>query len=353
MLSITQALSSTNHYQQAFEEGLTAILQEKTAGTFILACANIFQHPELMEKNKNILGQVYTCIDEYYRTCKTNNKQPEGSPDDISVMNKIIKIGFENLEQLQTRKIETDAGTFLLSFNQLRSFRPARMSKEKDINLNTAFNNADFHFDKAFLKKEMFAEGEYRGRDISLLYNKFPFVKYHALLVIDKAQHQSQYLSKEYLDYVNQLQLQSQEQIPELVIAYNSLGAGASVNHLHFQVFLETQPLALFSPQLAHNGGTITYPASCCVFTQTGECWSYIQKLHANNVPYNLLFRNKSIYCLARKPSNKSFPEIDISTYGWSELAGAFNMSNKDVFIHISADRLMSTISAVSKNIMP
>ena len=46
MLPIDKVLSSTNSYKHAFEEGLTKILQNQTAGVFILACANIFQHPE-------------------------------------------------------------------------------------------------------------------------------------------------------------------------------------------------------------------------------------------------------------------------------------------------------------------
>ena len=350
MLSITQVLSSTDRYKQAFAEGLTDILQARTAGTFILACANIFQHPELLEKNKNHLREVYAGIEEYYLTCSSNNQQPDDSADDISVMNKIITIGFDKLEQLQNRHIETDVMTFQVSFNQLRSFRPARMSTVKDICLNTGFKQDGFHFNKAFLKKEMFAEGEYLGRQVSLLYNKFPFVKYHALLVVDKAHHINQYLSQEHLAYIVQLQTNAQEQTPELVITYNSLGAGASVNHLHFQVFLETDPLSLFSPRLVHNGGRAPYPASCNVFTDTENCWRYIQTLHTANVPYNLLFKNKKIYCLPRKMVHKEFSEIEVSTFGWSEMAGAFTINNKDVFKQVTADKLIDTIKAVTED---
>ena len=52
MLNINKVLSSTDSYKQAFEKGLTGILENRTAGTFILACANIFQHPELFKKIK-------------------------------------------------------------------------------------------------------------------------------------------------------------------------------------------------------------------------------------------------------------------------------------------------------------
>ena len=75
-------------------------------------------------------------------------------------MSQIIAIGFESLDPLQTRQLKTDTVTFQLSFNQLRSFRPARMSSVQTICLNTVFDPDGFHFDKAYLKKEIFAEGD-------------------------------------------------------------------------------------------------------------------------------------------------------------------------------------------------
>lgn len=351
MLSIEQVLSSTENYQQAFSNGLTDILQSRTAGTFILACANIFQYPELLEENKNLLVEVYAYIKDYYQTCHINQQQPNDSRDDISVINKIISIGLDKLEPLQSRELEINGIRLQLNFNQLRSFRPTRMSTVKDIRLNTEFNHEGFHFDKAFLQKEMFAEGIYQGRQISLLYNKFPFVKYHALLVVDKARHNSQYLSKEYLNHVIQLQASIQEKIPEFVTTYNSLGAGASVNHLHFQIFLETQALAIFSSNLSHNGGSQAYPALCYVFTDIEEGWHQIQKLNKNNMPYNLLFKDKKIFCLPRKRGEKHFPGIDISTYGWSEMAGAFTFNCKDIFSQITANKLIDTIKSITEHI--
>lgn len=348
MLGIDTILSSTHSYKQAFAEGLTRIQHNQTAGTFILACANIFQHPELVEKNKTLLSKSYTYIKDYYQECNSNTCQPNDAADDISVMNQIIDINFENLEPLQTKKLETNTATFQLSFNQLRSFRPKRMSSVENTNLDTEFNKDGFHFDKEFLKKEMFAEGEYNGRKLSLLYNKFPFMEYHALLVIDKNLHHNQFLTKEYLDYIFQLQSSIEENIPDLVITYNSIGAGASVNHLHFQVFIETKPLAIFSPAFIHNGGLEAYPAFCCVFRKFEECWYYLQQLHTDNTPYNLLIKNGKIFCLPRKSPLKEFSDFNVSSYGWSEMAGTFTLNNKDVFKHVSINKLLETINSVS-----
>jgi ATP adenylyltransferase/5',5'''-P-1,P-4-tetraphosphate phosphorylase II len=348
MPDIKHVLSSPGLYKQAFEDGLTRILQHKTAGTFILACANIFQHPKFLENNKAHLHEVYTYIKEYYQACQREGKQPEDTVDDITAMNNIIEIGLENLDAVQTREIKTSAATFLLNYNQLRSFRPARMSKMENVQLDTAFNAQGFHFNKPFLEKETFAQGNMQDRQLCLLYNKFPFVKYHALLVLDKEQHNNQLLTEEYLVYMAELQSTTQQQLPGFVVAYNSLGAGASVNHLHFHVYLETTPLPIFSAQYRHNGGDHPYPATCQVFTDPGDAWQVIQSFHDKNTPYNLLFHDRKIYCLPRKLPQKTFKDLDVTLYGWSNMAGLIHLNDKEAFAQISVNQLMESLAAVS-----
>ncbi len=348
MLKIERILTSTKAYQQAFEEGLLKILNNKTSGTFILVCANIFQHHELLKKYKPILGEAFTHIKNYYQQCKQNNQQPNDAIDDITVMNKIISIGFNNLNPIQTKQLSTNATTYQINYNQLRSFRPARMSSTQDVCLNTVFNPDGFHFDKAFLKKEIFAEGKMNGRKISLLYNKFPFVEYHALLVLDKTQQHNQFLTKETLDYIFNLQKTCTTNIPELVITYNSIGAGASVNHLHFQVFIETMPLAIFLSDATHEDAAESYPAHYRAFKELNKCWGYLQQLHHTNTPYNLLFKNKKIICLPRKSATKTFSGFNVSSYGWAEMAGVFTLNDIDIFNRISLETLLETIASVS-----
>ena len=313
MPDINPILSSSSQYKQAFEEGLIRILQHKTAGTFILACSNLFQHPEFLQKNKALLHEVYHHIKEHYQSCHRDGQQPNDAPDDFTVMNSLIDIGLENLEEVKLRKVNSGGVDYLLNYNQLRSFRPARMSKSENIRLDTPFNPEGFHFAKPFLEKEIFAEGVTNGKQISLLYNKYPFIDYHALLVVDKVKHINQYLTQDILDYIFNLHISTQQQFPELITAYNSLGAGASVNHLHFQTYLETTPLTIFSPRFVHNGGDLAYPATCQVFTNSSEAWKTIDILHTNDKPYNLLIKDKKIFCLPRKKSNILFSGNDTS----------------------------------------
>lgn len=351
MPDINQVLFSSTHYKQAFEEGLSRILQHKTAGTFILACANLFQHPEFLKNNRVQLNEAYTCIKQRYQAYQKKGQQPDDAPDDITVMTSLIDIGLHNLQDVEYRKIEFNDVDFLLNYNQLRSFRPARMSTADNLELDMPFNEDGFHFDKPFLAKESFAEGECEGKQLSLLYNKFPFIHYHALLVVDKARHNNQYLTQDTLNYIVRLHARTQQNCPDFVMTYNSLGAGASVNHLHFHTYIQITPLPVFSQAFGHNGGKLPYPASCLVLNSATEAWKIIETLQKNNMPYNLLFKNKKIYCLPRKIADKEYVGMDVNTYGWSQMAGLINVENGELLDEITADKVISSLKSVSATI--
>lgn len=353
MPDIKPILTSSSHFKQAFEEGLIHILQYKTAGTFILACANLFQHTEILHKNKPQLEGVYNHIKDHYQACRHESRQPDDADDDIAVMDSLIEIGLENLEAVEIRRVNNSGVDYLLNYNQLRSFRPARMSKVENIQLDKPFNPEGFHFDQAFLEKEIFAEGQFNGKQISLLYNKFPFIDHHALLLVDKSKHNNQKLTQEYLDYIFNLQAHSQQQCHEYVITYNSLGAGASVNHLHFHVYLEDTPLAVFSSRYIHNGGKLSYPATCLVFTSSKQAWQTIDTLHSKNTPYNLLIKDNRIYCLPRnnptkKSDGKTLTGIDNSLFGWADMSGLLNVNNRKVLSEISTEQITSSLNSAS-----
>ena len=271
-------------------------------------------------------------------------------------MNSLIHIGLENLEAVEYRKVDGGGVDYLLNYNQLRSFRPARMSKTDNIQLDMPFNSEGFHFAKQFLEKEIFAEDEIDGKQLSLLYNKFPFIDYHALLVVDKAKHNNQYLTQKYLDYIINLQTRTQQQCPDFVITYNSLGAGASVNHLHFHTYLENTPLTIFSAQFTHNGGEQPYPATCRVFSNSNEAWQTIDTLHNNNTPYNLLIKDNKIYCLPRtflpkKVPGNEFTGVNASLFGWADMAGLINVDNRKLLTELSAAKIILSLESVSENV--
>lgn len=347
MSLIEQYFSTETQFKQAFADGLNHILDYKSAGTFILACANAYQNKELRDRYQQKLAEIFALIKHQYLLAESSQTELTDAEDDISVMKQLIRLDLSKLSLTETRLVGADATAWQVSYNQLRSFRPGRMSAGQSFVLETAFNDNGFHFDKAFLKKEVFLEGEWNHKSVSLLYNKFPFIDYHGLLVIDKHKHLNQYLTQEMLSYIFALQNQVQNSVKKIGIAYNSIGAGASVNHLHFQIFIPSQMLSLFSPEWQHNGGIRQYPAYCLLFNNADDCWLYVSQLHERNIAYNLVFQQNKIYCLPRKrPAISS--EFNCSGFGWFEMAGGFTCFDKSGYDNLLYPEIEQAIQSIS-----
>ena len=79
---------------------------------------------------------------------------------------------------------------------------------------------------------------------MDLLYNKFPFVDLHSLLVPRRLENAPQFLHRHHHEAAWAMTLALGETLPGVGLGYNSFGAFASVNHLHFQLFLrpDSQP---------------------------------------------------------------------------------------------------------------
>ena len=185
--------------------------------------------------------------------------------DDVLVFLKLHAIGPEHLKTLESRR----AGPWDVMFNPIRALRPPRISGMKFESLLRPFDPAGFHFNKSFLAKEILWEGELAGKPARLLYNKFPFARLHGLLVPEPVRELPQYLTPELHGWAWDLCAESG--VPGLCLGYNSLGAGASVNHLHFQSFVPASPLPMLDGRFAHNGGTQPYPLPCQRFTDPAE----------------------------------------------------------------------------------
>lgn len=348
MSDLAQILSSEQQYEQAFEEGLIRILKQRTAGTFILACANLFSHPKSLARHQTELHSVFDYLRDHYRDLAQLGEKPTDAPDDIKTMDSLLRLGLDEIDPVVTRRINNTQCQFLLNYNPLRHFRPARMSKVAKLQLNTPFNPDGFHFNKPFLEKEIFAEGEMLNRQVSLFYNKFPIVEHHAMLVVDRRSNRNQYLSKEDLYFIAELQASLQVQNPHLVIAFNSLGAGASVNHLHFHCFIEQEAFPIFCPIYTQNGGDRLYPANCHVTNEPDAAWSFVTSCHENNIAYNLLFRDGKIFYLPRKPPQRTIEPFDLAGFGWSHMAGFFNIDNPDDLPRITFEQVVRALHAVS-----
>ena len=241
--------------------------------------------------------------------------------------------------------VHRSQGGWALQFNPLRNFRPARAAAVKIEALQAPFAVDGFHFNKAFLAKEILWEGALLGRSLRLLYNKFPFVPLHGLWVLDAELQRPQFLGE--ADHAYVWDLLQQCHIPSLGLAYNSYGAYASVNHLHFQSFIGAD-LPILDRRWQHNGGSQAYPLPCLRFEDMASAWGAIAALHEQGQAYNLLYLPGLLYLCPRL--RQGVVPLPVWSHGlaWYELSGGFSCNSLAALSSLSADELASSLAAIA-----
>jgi len=339
--------TSPETLRTAFENGLARQLENEAPGTFILVLANSLFDGHIFSKFNSRLAEKFEQKKQDYSIRLKQGKQLSGAPDDILVLLKLIAIGFENLSTTEYRQTEN----WELQFNQLRSLRPTRISGGTVSTLLRDFNEEAFHFNKAFLDREIFWSGDVAGIRVKLLYNKFPFATLHGLLVPEPEKNLPQFLEDDMHDFISSFCRHLGNNIPNIGIAYNAYGAGASINHLHFQTFCMQHPLPVMHGHWQHNGGSMPYPVSCKVFEDSESAWAEINKLHQENITYNIIYLPEKIIVLPRQYQGKyKMPEWT-ENYAWNELCGGVTTFNQDDFLGLEEETITSALSALRLSI--
>jgi hypothetical protein len=185
------------------------------------------------------------------------------------------------------------------------------------------FDAHGFHFNKPFLAKEVLWQGELAGKNARLLYNKFPFAPLHGLLAPEPELQCPQFLTPENHAWAFQVARDAGTAIAGFGLAYNSYGAYASVNHLHFQTFVRTQPLPLQTLD------AMRYPLPVERFDAVEPAWQRIDQLHRQSTPYNLIYDVSGVSLVARARQGEVALQDWSPGFAWSEIAGAFNVGSQ------------------------
>jgi diadenosine tetraphosphate (Ap4A) HIT family hydrolase len=188
--------------------------------------------------------------------------------------------------------------------------------------IKEGWNSKAFNFDQPGLEKERFWSGVFSAREASLFYNKFPFARLHALLVPDQRKCLVQFLEES----DHQWAWRFAEQCAHLTgfgLGYNSFGAFASENHLHFHLLLESDSLPVTRPEWTHNGGHKPYPTLCARFDSCQNAWEWLSDVHVRGLAYNLLYQPGRVYCFPRKLQGTFVPAPWTSGFAYYEMAGA------------------------------
>jgi len=335
-------LTSLAALEQAFANGLVEMLEKHHGlGVTILVLANAAFDDALWARLAAPLARRHADLAAAITRALRRGGRLDEPDDDVLVFLKLLAIGFAQLQSTQSRR----AGPWELSFNPIRALRPPRMSKVKIDCLRRPFDPAGFHFNQPFLAREVFWEGELAGKAARLLYNKFPFARAHGLLVPEPARELPQYLTPELHGWAWEVCGRAGAAIPGFCLAYNSYGAHASVNHLHFQSFVRAAPLPVQDAAFVHNGGVMAYPLPCRNFTDAEEAWHHLDELHDQGTPYNLIYAAGRLLVLARAPQGSRAAAAWNSGFAWSELAGAVTLFSRDEFEHLSQEEITAELA--------
>ncbi len=310
--------------ETAFADGLAVMLDaHRDLGVYILALANAAYDPALWKRLAPVLDTRHAELAERTAAALRRGDALDAPDDDAMVFLKLMAIGFDRLGRMESRR----DGPWRAAFNPLRALRPPRASGQRFDGLLRPFDPGGFHFNKPFLAKEVLWSGQLEDRPVRLLYNKFPFARLHGLLVPEPERRLPQYLSAELHRWA--WALCAHGGVPGLCLGYNSTGAGASVNHLHFQSFVEDAGLPVHDPRFEHNGGALPYPLPCRRFDDAAAAWAHIEALHRREHAYDLIYSRHALHCIARLPQDD--PQLDARSrgYGWSEMAGAVTLFNR------------------------
>ena len=341
--------SSTETLRTAFEKGLDRQLDEEGLGSFILVLANALFEEALFRKLETRLQQRFTEIRHNYAEQLRHGRALTEAPDDVLVFLKLVAMRFRHLQTTDYRL----NGDWELQFNQVRSLRPKRMSGEVVTHLSVPFSPSGFHFNKPFLDKEILWSGDMYGMAVKLLYNKFPFVPIHGLLVPEPARNHVQMLNVRMHRMFWELTDDAGQHIPGIGFAYNGFGAGASINHLHLQMFVRQTRLPVMHPRWRHNGGNEIYPADCIVFDDQEEAWRYVANLHHANITYNLVYLPGKIVCLPRRYQG-SFKLPDwCENFAWYEMSGGMTTYDMDDYNSLDEAEIISALASTRSQRLP
>jgi diadenosine tetraphosphate (Ap4A) HIT family hydrolase len=335
--------SSRDALHQRFVAGLDAMLDRHDGlGVYILVLANAAQDPALWQPLREKLMVRHLHHAATIKAALRHGAKLDAPEDDLMVFLKLMAMGLgpDEFEQLQV-SARRQLGSWEVQFNPLRALRPARMSTARVEGIMRPFDASSFHFNKPFLAKEVLWQGELAGKPARLLYNKFPFAPLHGLLVPVPELQRPQFLSPELHGWAWEVAKQAGVAIPGFGIAYNSYGAYASVNHLHFQTFAREQPLPLQCLDLS------AYPLAAQRFDDPQSAWFQLDALHQQGTPYNLIYDVGGVIVIARARQGDVPLQTWSPGFAWSEMAGAFSVGSREEYDGLSEAEITQALQAL------
>lgn len=132
---------------------------------------------------------------------------------------------------------------------------------------------------------------------------------------------------------------------PGFCLGYNSYGAGASVNHLHFQSFVPASPCRCWIAALPTTAAPS--PTHCPASASPIPPKPGFNSTNCTSAtpPYNLIYSLGCLRLVARVPQDSGKLSAQSHGYGWSEMAGAVTHFSREAFEGLSAGEFEMELS--------
>jgi hypothetical protein len=140
-----------------------------------------------------------------------------------------------------------------------------------------------------------------------------------------------------------------------LLVFFNSLHAGASQDHFHFQaVYAGLEPFAIESAKILEDGGYAWidgYPIEGLIFPHTalvGQIYKAIKRLNEQQIPYNLIMLRERVYVIPRNAGEEVVEEFPYGVLASMEMAGKFILSDSKNYLQTDCARIRSALEKIS-----
>jgi len=260
-----------------------------------------------------------------------------------------------------------DSTGFVCQFNGYRALRPGggapRLGRQPDISPTSAdcrFYCQDPKKPLSLLKRDPLLQVRLRHCRWNAYYNASPFEKEgHFLwvpIVVDGAAtvipHFPQALTREFIEDLLLLFRHSTES----VVFFNSLHAGASVNHFHAQAVFRKNPLAIEHARTGdYKGFTILdgYPAEAICFgldSDVGAIAAAAGRLQAEGVPFNLMMLGERILLVPRNSEHEIVAEFPGGVLATMEIAGKIITVDRSAYDRADMSQIGSAFQKVARS---
>jgi len=243
---------------------------------------------------------------------------------------------------------------FKIQLNEFRALRPVHEPKElgpqPDIQASAhdcRFHCTDNKNSLSIKRRAILSTLKLKNYSWNFYSNAFPYDSNgHFLIIPTKNSRLAHY--KQAFD--KKLLLDTLELIKKtdgLIIIFQSLHAGASVNHFHLQAFFHDKKCALDYGVVKDNV-LDNYPVPAFVY-RSGKEDKQVQKaieiLQEEKVPFDLISLKKNIYIFPRNPDHEVVSEFPQGVIGAMELAGKFVTTDKKTYQNFNIHKLYRSLN--------